>query len=359
MNILIPMSGSSLYEATEGFIYPRILTEVAGKTLLEHALTPFSDLGDDTRFTFILPKAERKLLSLDAIIKIVVPGQYEIIDIGGDTGGALCTCLMALDSIDPDEELIISSADHHLSDNIRAAVDYYRQRNCAAGVLTFESVHPKWSYAALNEQNEVRQTSEKLPISRHAMTGFFYFRQARDFIEAAKNVIRKQSQTNGLYFVSSTINELILAGKPVAARPLSGGTYYSFYDSHSIKAFEQAISLSRHELEEKTRAYIHAFHSKNLGAVLSFFDENAVLVDPGVNLSGKAALGNFLHKLFEQTKQLRFIEKNILVDADKSVIEFELQLDDIFLVGTDVIHWQAGKITRLDAYLYQQERKRD
>ncbi len=357
MNIIIPMSGAGLYEASAGGIYPKILTEVAGKTLLEHALTPFAGLGSDARFIFMVPKIERKALSLDAIIKIVVPGEYDIIDINGDTGGALCTCLLALDTMNADDELIISSADHHLSEDISAALAFYRESKADAGVLTFESVHPKWSYALLNERAEVRQTSEKLPISRHAMAGFFYFRHARDFIEAAKSVIRKQNQINGQYFVSSTINEMILAGQTVLAKPLAGGVYYNFYDSHSIKVFEHDITLSRHVIEEKSRAYVHAFHAMDLDSVMNFFDDDATLIDPGVNLSGKAAIRDFLTGLFASVKKINFIEKNILVDGEKSVIEFELQIDDQRYIGTDVIQWQAGKISALRAYLYQQEDK--
>ena len=321
MNIIIPMSGAGLYEASAGGIYPKILTEVAGKTLLEHALTPFAGLGSDARFIFMVPKIERKALSLDAIIKIVVPGEYNIIDINGDTGGALCTCLLALDTMNADDELIISSADHHLSEDISAALAFYRENKADAGVLTFESVHPKWSYALLNERAEVR------------------------------------NQINGQYFVSSTINEMILAGQTVLAKPLAGGVYYNFYDSHSIKVFEHDITLSRHVIEEKSRAYVHAFHAMDLDSVMNFFDDDATLTDPGVNLSGKAAIRDFLTGLFASVKKINFIEKNILVDGEKSVIEFELQIDDQRYIGTDVIQWQAGKISALRAYLYQQEDK--
>ena len=37
--------------------------------------------------------------------------------------------------------------------------------SCDAGVITFESVHPRWSYVRLDSENRVTETAEKRPIS--------------------------------------------------------------------------------------------------------------------------------------------------------------------------------------------------
>lgn len=352
MNVLIPMSGLGLYLKTEGFTYPKILTEVSGKTLLEHSQSVFSCMSGKVNLAYVVPKSERKKLSLDAIIDIVTGNDANIIDISGETGGALCTCLMALDCLDIEDELIISSADHYIDENIDDVVSYYREKNADAGVLTFESVHPKWSYTVLDEKGNVKQTSEKVPISRNAMTGLFYFKRAGDFIEAAKNVIRKQNQIHGVYFISSSINELILEGKKVVAKPLSTGIYYSFYDAHSIKSFEDSLIQSNKFLEDKSREYVHSFHSQDINKIMEFFSPEASLKDPNVSLQGADAITKFLQELFLSIKSLSFIEKDIIASANKSVIEFELIVDGTTFVGADIIHWEGGKIISLDAYLY-------
>jgi len=259
---------------------------------------------------------------------------------------------MVPDDIDLNDELIISSADHYLDENIDEVLDYFRAKSLDAGVLTFESVHPKWSYAILDKYNNVKQTSEKKPISRNAMAGFFYFKKASDFVEAAKNVIRKQGQVNGLYFVSSSINEMILLGKKVAAKPVSKNGYYSFYDTHSIKVFEDFISHGFEKLEDKSRDYVRAFHSRDVEKIMEFFDDSAILIDPDVELSSASAIKGFLIGLFASVENISFIEKDIITSKNKSVIEFELHIDGKKIVGTDVIHWKAGKIIALNAYLY-------
>ena len=59
------------------------------------------------------------------------------------------------------------------------------------------------------------ETAEKRPISKHALASFYYFRQARDFIEATKEVIRKDSPIQGKYYISQALNELILQQKKI------------------------------------------------------------------------------------------------------------------------------------------------
>ena len=50
INILIPMSGENLYETSSDFIYPKILTEVANKTLLEYSQLIFDNLRDEKSY---------------------------------------------------------------------------------------------------------------------------------------------------------------------------------------------------------------------------------------------------------------------------------------------------------------------
>jgi len=88
MNILIPMSGPGLYQKTEGSMYPKILTEIAGKTLFEHSQMAFSKMKNTAHLIYAVPKLERKSLSLDAIISIVTDSDATVFDVNGETGGA-------------------------------------------------------------------------------------------------------------------------------------------------------------------------------------------------------------------------------------------------------------------------------
>ena len=74
--------------------------------------------------------------------------------------------------------------------------------NSTAGVLTFNSVHPRWSYVKVDNNNFVIESAEKKPISRSAIAGFFYFKKGSIFVQYAKEVIKKEIQINEKFYIS-------------------------------------------------------------------------------------------------------------------------------------------------------------
>jgi len=91
-----------------------------------------------------------------------------------------------------------------------------------------EAVNPKYSTVMLDENNLVIQTSEKRPISKIASTGCSYYKHGSDFVEAAFNVIEKDVNTQGSYYISSTFNEMILKQKKIGVYQIPKKDYISF-----------------------------------------------------------------------------------------------------------------------------------
>lgn len=110
MTIITPLGGSALYEMSAEFSYPKILNEIDKKTLFEYSQEIVAGLPTDTRRIFLIPGQKDKALQLSSMIAIVSNGQGKVIHLQGDTGGAVCSCLLAVDDIDPDDEVIIISA---------------------------------------------------------------------------------------------------------------------------------------------------------------------------------------------------------------------------------------------------------
>ena len=352
MNILMPMCGDVLYSVPDEYQYPRILTELNGKTLLELSLKSFSDMKRNSNFLFAVPSTKNKELGLADICRVATAGKGSVYEIQGPTAGALCTCLLACDSIDHDSPLIISSADQVIQDDIDQCLDYFTDQLADAGVLTFESVHPKWSYIQMDVNGNVVQVSEKKVVSNNALAGFFYFKRAGDFFESAKNVIRKQGHNEGQYYISAVLNDFILKGKKVAAHALNK-EYYNFYDVHAIKKFERDSKSECEVLRELTNKYCSAFQNKDLDRVIEMFCDNADLVDPSVSLTGVGKIREYISDLFASIERLDFDIKSISSGLHHSVIEFVLILNDKSFRGTDIIRWKGGLISSLNAYLYE------
>jgi hypothetical protein len=347
------MSGASLYETTSDFMYPKILTEVANKTLLEYSQEIFTTLDEPKKIIYVVPKSKLDNLGLKTIIGIISNGEGEIVPLAGMTKGAVCSALMAIDKIDLEQELIIASADHYINDDLQEIVDDFRNKNSDAGVLCFESVHPKWSFVKINSENRVIQASEKIAISRNAIAGLYYFKKGQYFVDAAKNLIRKDNCIDGNFYLSACLNELVLMGKIISHRPLADRVYHNFYDAHAVKAFEAVQVKNGTSLKNVTEEYVKAFNQRSFHKVMDFFDKNSSLTDPNNTLIGIEQIREMLLNLFTNTKELSFVAKNILVENQRSVIEFELKIDEKVLHGVDIIDWSnKGKITSLNAYIY-------
>ena len=53
--------------------------------------------------------------------------------------------------------------------------------------------------------------------------------------------IRKDSSVNGNFYVSSTLNELILQGKKIRVAKVATQRYHTFYTPHKIKEYESQM----------------------------------------------------------------------------------------------------------------------
>jgi len=103
---------------------------------------------------------------------------------------------------------------------------------------------------------------------------------------------------------------------------------------------------------DKTKLYIAAFNDKDITTIESLLDDEFVLEDPVViRVEGKNNAIRTIQGIFDSCEKLTFSEKNIFLDGNNTIIEFDLQLDKQKLKGVDIIEWSNGKMLELRAYL--------
>jgi len=236
INILIPLAGNNMFEHDSEYLYPKPLIEVHGKTIIEHVMNNFNEIKKEKQYIFILNNEDCKKYNLDNTIQLLAPNS-KIIRLSKSTRGTLCTALLAIEHINSDIPLIISNADQIFMKSISSLISDFEKFD--GGIPIFESVHPRWSFARLNENNEVIETAEKRPLSKNAIAGLFYYKHGSDFINSAMNVIRKDAHLNGKFYISSTLNEMVLNNKKVFAYEIRASDYYSFYIPQKIKDFDR------------------------------------------------------------------------------------------------------------------------
>jgi dTDP-glucose pyrophosphorylase len=243
IQILIPLAGGNAFFGDQSeYQFPKPLVEINGRPMIQWVFENLQDIEVPQRkYIFILREDDCNRFHLDQTISILSDGKAVVTRLKQETKGAVCSCLMAVDELDMNQPLIIANGDQIIDKDFSKAIEYFINKKLDGGVITFQSVHPKWSYAR-TEGEEVVETAEKRPISKNAIAGVYYFRKASDFVHGAFEVIKKNTNTNGLFFISSTINELILNSKKVGSFAIANNHYHSFYSPQKIKEFEQAIS---------------------------------------------------------------------------------------------------------------------
>lgn len=99
-------------------------------------------------------------------------------------------------------------------------------------------------------------------------------------------------------------------------------------------------------LKQLTQDYIQAFDKKDLEKIESMLHKDFTLCDPEIKktspngLHGKNKCLDVIKNIFNSCKDLTFKAKNIYVCENISIIEFSLQLDDLWLEGVDIIEWE-------------------
>lgn len=211
MKIVFLMGGVNVRKNEED--YPLYLTEIDEKLILERQLNYCLPL-EPTQFIFCVKSEDIKRFRVKEIISQLTPNAV-VVPIHAPTKGAICTALLASEYVDAEEELVLLAVDDFVDDDAAGIIDSFRQGKCDVGVVSFTSVHPRYSFAKLDEAGQVIEVAEKRPISKNALVSFYYFKRGDDFIACAKEVIRKDNPVGGAFYISQTLNEMILRQKKV------------------------------------------------------------------------------------------------------------------------------------------------
>jgi choline kinase len=221
--------------------YPLCLAEIEGVSLIERIIGNTRALPD-AKYIFALLDKEVKRFHLDQAVSLLVSNS-KIVCVPDSTKGSACTALLAASQINPDDSLLIISANELVECDLYEVVRDFEGSNLDAGTLIFHSIHPRYSYVRLNEDLMVTEAAQQNPISSHATTGIFWFKRASEFIDSAKAAIRKDSTTSGNFYLAPTFNELILKQRRIGVFKIENEKYHPLKNSRQVERFESGDYL--------------------------------------------------------------------------------------------------------------------
>ena len=193
MNIVFLMGGENIDH--KGDSYPIYMAEMNEEIILEKQIAHYRKMNPG-KMVFCVRKEDIKNFSADSVIQQSAEKAVCVEICGGMTAGSVCTALLASEHIDNEEELVLVAIDELIESDPVTMIESFRKEQCDAGVVSFRSVHPRYSFARTDSSGHVCEVAEKKPVSKNALASFYYFKNGHDFVECAKSVVRKDSGRN-------------------------------------------------------------------------------------------------------------------------------------------------------------------
>lgn len=211
LNIVIPMAGAGSRFEKAGYTFPKPLIDVNGEPMIK---TVIDNLNIDAHYIFIVQKQHYEKYNLKHLLNLIAPN-CSIVPTEGLTEGAACTVLLSKDLINNDNPLLIANSDQFVEWNSTDFMYTMENSQIDGGILTFESTHPKWSFAKLDSEGFVTEVAEKKPISNIATVGIYYWTHGNDFVKYAEQMISNDIRVNNEFYVCPVYNEAIQDKKKI------------------------------------------------------------------------------------------------------------------------------------------------
>ena len=220
---MIPMAGEGSRFKNYGYRASKPSIQIGKESLISKCI---SSLPLANNYLYLLRKNDYLNKSFVSDLEnINFFKKSEFISIDQTTSGQAATCLLAKESVDQKQSLMISSCDYELiykSDKLEKFKD---SNNPDVILFTFKlNSLPVGSYDNFAYCETINQVvlniSEKKCISKspqldHMITGTFWFKEANLFTEAAEHLIQNDIRVNNEHYVGTSINYLINKGYKV------------------------------------------------------------------------------------------------------------------------------------------------
>ena len=211
LNILIPMAGAGSRFKQAGYTFPKPLIDIRNKPMIQVVV---DNLNIDANYIYIVQKKHREQYNLDTLLNLITPN-CKIVEVDGLTEGAACTALLAKEYIDNDAPLFFANSDQFVEWDSNEFMYKMQETNTDGGIVTFKAIHPKWSFARIDENELVVEVAEKNPISDIATVGYYYWKHGSDFIKYAEQMIEKNIRVNNEFYVCPVFNQAIEDAKEI------------------------------------------------------------------------------------------------------------------------------------------------
>ncbi|MDQ1911644.1 NTP transferase domain-containing protein [Paenibacillus sp. GD4] len=240
---MIPLAGAGSRFAKENYKDPKPLIDVSGKPMIIQAA---DSLPNAENHIFICLQDHLNNYPLEDEIKKVYP-EAKIVSLNSITEGQACTCELGLEGVDLESPLLIAACDNGMIWGVEKYEHLLNDESIDAIIFSFRhhvssQRNPQmYGWIKVNDKDIIESVSVKQPISDdpfndHAIVATFYFKKAKYFIDAVRNLYNKNIRVNGEFYVDSCVNELIYNG--LTAKVFELDHYVCWGTPNDLRTFE-------------------------------------------------------------------------------------------------------------------------
>ncbi|MUZ74140.1 NTP transferase domain-containing protein [Agrobacterium vitis] len=318
MRYLIPIASKDDLFPKDEFHFPKPLIEIDGSPMISLVVNSIRNRDASAKFIFIVLNQDALEYSLDSILKLLAGESTVVIKLNNPTMGAVCSALMAVDHIVDDDPLVICNGDQIIDADLAGIARDFTRSQADAGVVTFNSVHPRWSYIREDKSGYVIETAEKRVLSRKAIAGYYYFRSGRLFVEFAQNYLLKADPFGGKYYLSPVLNEVILAGGKIVQHEIPSDSYISFYSPKRIEFYQNEIRDKVAAMTKPARQVQVVIPMAGLGS--RFAQVGYLKPKPFIDVKGKTMIERVMDNLRLDHARFVLIARQDHLDAEPDVV---------------------------------------
>lgn len=335
MRYLIPIASKDDLFPKDEFHFPKPLIEVDGAPMISLVVEAIRQRDTSARFIFVILKEDALEYSLASVLELLAGPETIVVELANPTMGAVCSALMAIDHFDDGEPLIICNGDQIIDADIGGIGNAFYHSGADAGVITFPSVHPRWSYVREDENGRVTEVAEKRVLSRKAIAGYYYFREGRQFATWAQDYLLKTDQVGGRYYLSPVLNQVVLNGGRIAQYEVPADSYISFYSPKRIEFYQSEAASRFARLKEKRPGVQVVIPMAGLGS--RFSKAGYAKPKPFIDVDGATMIERVMDNLRVDGAKFVLIARREHLVAEPEVVDGLIGRGDLIFLPIDFV----------------------
>ncbi len=215
MHIIIPMSGIGKRFIDAGYKDPKPLIVVDGKPIIEHVCNLFPN---ENKFTFICNSKHLKETNMREVL-LSIKQNATIVEIPNHKKGPVYAVSLIETLIEDDEEIIVNYCDFGTYWDYEDFLKHTRDRDADGAIPSYKGFHPHMlgstNYAFMRDSEQwMLEIKEKEPftnnrMNEYASNGTYYFKKGKYVKKYFKELMDRDINLNGEYYVSLIYNLLI------------------------------------------------------------------------------------------------------------------------------------------------------